>query len=328
MKDLISVIIPVYNTGEELIRCIESIVNNTYTKVEVIIVDDGSKNETAQICDRCCEFFQNVKVFHRKNKGVSASRNFGLEQCNGEYVMFVDSDDTLEDNMIETLYNICKENSADFSIVGYNECRKEGKNTSINSDGKLIVWEKYNILSEFLSGEKIGWNVWAKLYKRDILDNIRFPINKRTAEDMYFIYNVCKSSSKAVLKCIPLYNYIKQDDSTMADSNCLKFFDTYELIETVWNECKDSGDVSLIEEGKKFYTKSVLWFLKFILVRDVSKSFKCEILNIRDKLIKTIIQYGNSNLKGKIKIEYIILNRAYPIFKIYALIYATRKNWR
>ncbi|WP_195955842.1 glycosyltransferase family 2 protein [Clostridium saudiense] len=328
MESLISVIIPVYNTGQELIKCVESVVNNTYRKVEVIIVDDGSNSETANICDKCCDFFQNVKVFHRENKGVSSSRNFGLDNCNGEYIMFVDSDDTVEDNMIETLYNICKENSADFSIVGYNECRKEEKNISINNSGELIVWENYNILNEFLLGEKIGWNVWGKLYKRDILDNIRFPINKRTAEDMYFIYNVCKVSSKAALKCIPLYNYIKQNESTMASSNCLKFFDTYELIEKVWKECKESRDESLIESGKIFYTKSVIWFLKFILVRDVDKSFKYEILNVRDKLIKAIIQYGNSTLKGKLKIEYIILNRAYPIFKIYALIYGTMKKWR
>lgn len=327
MKDLISVIIPVYNTGEELIKCVESIVNNTYTNVEVIIIDDGSKLETAKLCDMCYTRFQNVKVFHRKNKGVSSSRNFGLEHCNGEYVMFVDSDDTLEDTTIEILYNLCKENSADFSIVGYNECWENGRNISVNNDGKIFIWENYDILNEFLSGEKIGWNVWAKLYKRDILKSIRFPVNKKTAEDMYFIYSVCKVSSKAVLRCIPLYNYIKQDNSTMKDSNCLKFFDTYELIERVWSECKDINNISLKEEGKIFYAKSILWFLKFILVRDIDRKFKIETLQVRNNLIKTINQYGTSNLNKRIKIEYMILNRAYPLFKIYALIYGVKNKW-
>lgn len=327
MKELISVIIPVYNTGEELIKCVESIVNNTYKNIEVIIIDDGSKFETAQLCDMCYDLFPNVKVFHRENEGVSSSRNFGLEHCSGAYIMFVDSDDILEDTIIETLYNLCEENSADFSIVGYNECWEDGRKISINNDGKMVIWENHDIMNEFLVGEKIGWNVWAKLYKKDILSNVRFPINKRTAEDMYFIYSVCKVSSKAILKSIPLYNYIKQDNSTMKDSNCLKFFDTYELIERVWRECKETKDKCLIEKGKIFYVKSVLWFLKFILIRDTSRKFKRETLQVRNNLIKIINQYGSSNLNRKIKIEYMMLSKVYPLFKIYALIYAINKKW-
>lgn len=326
MKDLISIIIPVYNTGEKLIKCLESIINNTYKNIEVIIIDDGSNLETAQICERCCEIFENIIVIHRENQGVSSSRNYGIEVSNGKYVMFVDSDDMLESTAIEVLYDLCEKNSADFAIIGYNEIGKKNKKKSQNSDGKTIIWKNKEVLNEFLIGSKIGWNVWGKLYSKELINNIRFPNNKKIAEDMYFTYNVCKNSSKTVLKSIPLYNYIMHDNSVMKDSNCMKFFDTADLVERVWNECKDSKDKSLVEAGKIFYVKSILWFLKFILIRDKNKQVENEILEVRTKLIETVNTYGTCKLTQRIKIEYIILNKFYYFFKIYSLIYEMKKN--
>ena len=324
MKDLISVIIPVYNTGEELINCVESIVNNTYTNVEVIIIDDGSRLETAKLCDICCDHFQNIKVFHRKNKGVSSSRNFGLEHCNGEYIMFVDSDDLLKKDAIEILYNLCSKQDVDFAMAGYTECMNNEKRIGINTNGEKFIWENEEILCEFLIGEKIGWNVWAKLYRKSILKEIRFPIGKRTAEDMFFIYQVCKVSSKSVLRCVSVYDYVKQSYSTMADSNCKKFFDTYEMIKSVWSECENSDSNELKNNGRVFYIKNTLWFLRFILAKDTDRKYKKEILQVRKELLRVIRKYGTSMLAKKTKIESWLVRIMFPVFKIYAMIYAVK----
>lgn len=324
MKTLISVIIPVYNTGEELIKCVESIINNIYTNIEVMIIDDGSKFETAQLCDICCNRFSNVKVFHRENEGVSASRNFGLEHCNGEYVMFVDSDDLLKEDTIEFLYNLCCKHDADFAMAGYTECLNKGKSIGINTTGEEFIWEDGEILREFLIGGKIGWNVWAKLYRKSILKEIRFPIGKRTAEDMFFIYQVCRASSKAVLNCVSVYNYVKQSSSAMADSNCIKFFDTYEMIKSVWSECEKADNTEQKNNGKTFYVKNTLWFLRFILAKDTDRKCKKEIKQVRKELLGVLRQYETSRLSPKIKIEGWLLKNSFPLFEIYAMIYALK----
>lgn len=324
MEILISVIIPVYNTGEELLKCVESIINNTYTSVEVLIIDDGSKFETAQLCDICYNRFPNVRVFHRENEGVSATRNFGLEHCNGEYVMFVDSDDLLKEDAIELLYNLCRKHDADFAMAGYTECMSNGKSIGINTNGEHFIWKDGEILDEFLVGGKIGWNVWAKLYRKSILKEIRFPIGKRTAEDMFFIYQVCRASSKAVLNCVSVYDYIKHSDSAMADLNCIKFFDTYEMIKRVWSEYENFDNIEQKNNGKVFYVKNTLWFLRFILAKDIDRKCTKEIQQVRKELLRMIGQYGTFRLTPKTKIESWLLENFYPLFKVYAMIYALK----
>ena len=121
MSDFISIIIPVYNSGEQLYDCVKSIQNSTYKHFEIIIVDDGSNDETAKICDNCSAECDNVKVYHTENKGVSAARNFGINQSKGDYITFVDSDDTVEPSMLMELLTACRLNNSEISIIGYRE---------------------------------------------------------------------------------------------------------------------------------------------------------------------------------------------------------------
>ena len=119
MDKLISVIVPVYNVEKFLDKCISSIVNQTYKNLEIILIDDGSTDESVQICDKWQEKDNRVRLTHKENTGVSDTRNIGLEKTTGEYICFVDSDDYIEPDYIENLYKSLTENNADIASITY-----------------------------------------------------------------------------------------------------------------------------------------------------------------------------------------------------------------
>ena len=116
MEKLISIIVPVYNSEKYLEKCISSILNQTYKNIEIIIVDDGSKDKSVEICDNFSKNNKNIKVFHKKNEGVSIARNYGISKAKGDYILFIDSDDTIAKEMIYSLYNNLVDNDADISM--------------------------------------------------------------------------------------------------------------------------------------------------------------------------------------------------------------------
>ena len=118
-KPLISVIVPIYKVEKYLNKCVKSIINQTYKNLEIILVDDGSPDNCGKICDKLAERDDRIRIIHKKNGGLSSARNAGIEIANGEYIGFVDSDDYIDNDMFETLYNNIKDNNADLSIIGY-----------------------------------------------------------------------------------------------------------------------------------------------------------------------------------------------------------------
>ncbi|MDG7247369.1 glycosyltransferase [Streptococcus pneumoniae] len=119
MKDLVSVVIPVYNVENYLEECIQSVLNQTYTNLDIVLVNDGSTDASAEICDRFAEIDDRARVFHTENRGAALAKNFGVTQALGEYVLFVDSDDIAEKRMVETLYRQVEETGADIVIGNY-----------------------------------------------------------------------------------------------------------------------------------------------------------------------------------------------------------------
>ena len=223
MNELVSVIIPVYNVGEILKESVNSLLLGEYQKIEILIVDDGSDEQTARMCDDISTKDERIKVIHQQNMGVSGARNTGIDCAKGDYVVFVDADDQAEKQLISTLLDDCKKNDADISISGYREWYEVDNYEEVNCSKEIFVKKEKEVLREFFLSNKIGWNVWAKLYKKDVIGNIRFVEGKKTAEDMFFVFEALKNAKKIVIHEEPLYNYIKQENSAMADTNCKKF---------------------------------------------------------------------------------------------------------
>ena len=181
MQDKISIIIPVYNVKEYVSEAIESVINQTYKNLEIIIIDDGSNDGSENICDEYKKKDKRIKLVHQKNKGLSAARNKGLDIMKGKYVAFLDSDDAYHPEMIEKLYNTIIKNQADCALCNYT-VQKSNRNLSINNidryNKKINIetglYYTKNALKNLIS-EKINIAVWNKLYKSNLFDNIKFP---------------------------------------------------------------------------------------------------------------------------------------------------------
>ena len=211
-KDLISVIVPVYNVEKYLEECVNSIINQTYKNLEIILVDDGSKDNSSKMCDELAKKDSRIKVIHKENGGISDVRNVGIENSRGKYIQFIDSDDFMEDNMIETLYKDILENEADVSMCSY-YLFKDGVKTT-DATYKKEIYNKEQILKEILLDEKVRSYLWNKLFKKSLFSGIYFPKGK-VFEDIYVIPFIFEKSNKVVFNNIPLYYYRQREGSIL-----------------------------------------------------------------------------------------------------------------
>ncbi|WP_347995122.1 glycosyltransferase [uncultured Eubacterium sp.] len=323
MNELVSVIVPVYNTENKLKKCINSVTNSSYTNLEIIIVDDGSEEKTALLCNQLKQQDKRIKVIHQKNKGVSCARNKGIDIAKGEYITFVDADDYIDEKMIKVLLTNLRKYDADISMCKYNEIYRD-KKICINKVSEIIkIQEAPDVLIDFFEKNEIGWNVWGKMYKREIVGTTRFLEGKRTAEDMYFLYQVLKKTKRLVIKENALYNYVKWDTSTMNSKNIDKFFDTFSLIQKVY---EDSEVSEVYNESKlKFYLCKSLWFFKLIVAKGTKNN--TEEIEMRRKKFLNNLQRKKIKCSFREKWELLLLNKTEFGFKIYSVIWGKYKRW-
>ncbi len=213
MEPLISIIVPVYKVEQYLYRCVDSILAQTYSNMEIILIDDGSPDKCPSICDQYAIRDFRVKVLHKKNGGVSSARNAGLNIMNGKYVCFVDSDDYLPEDSIMKLYSAMNNNDVTY-VVGM--CKFAGKETVKNTINELNMFriqeEPEKLLSYIVKGG--SYSPYAKLYNSNIIHEytLRFPENMKIAEDAVFIRTYLRYCDSVCL--IPEIVYEYNEDNT------------------------------------------------------------------------------------------------------------------
>lgn len=225
--DKISVIVPVYKVEPYLDRCIQSIVAQTYTNLEIILVDDGSPDNCGAICDTWAIRDSRFKVIHKENGGLSDARNAGLAAASGEYIAFVDSDDWLSPSFIAELYTTLIENNADVAECGVSYVDESGNTLHIRHTTTVPVLDKLDALKLLILEDGIYQTVWNKLYRRSILNGIQFEKGKYH-EDDYWTYQVFDRISKLAVRQIPLYFYLQRNSSIMGANYSLKRLDGLE----------------------------------------------------------------------------------------------------
>lgn len=208
MNGIISVIIPVYNVEKYIEKCLDSVITQSYTNLEIILVDDGSTDRSGEICDRYALVDNRIKVLHIKNSGRGEARNVGLAQAKGQYIGFVDSDDWVERDLYRCLMESIEETGADISICAYYECLDDNKTVKMLYENNFVCKSKEALYFTMSNVKRKYWfniAIWNKLYRRDVIKNIRFK--GRVYEDiMYNAESLYKSKKIAyVNKC--LYNY-------------------------------------------------------------------------------------------------------------------------
>lgn len=210
---LISIVVPVYNIQQYLPLCLDSIINQTYTNLEIIVVDDGSTDGSGEICDQYGQKDNRIQILHCTNGGLSVARNRGLKAAKGTYIGFVDGDDWIEPTFYESLYNVIKNNNVDLAFCSF-YIDKNGECTAKYQSGKVFCWNKEESLKKLLKDKQLNNYAWNKLYKRTLFDSISFPPNKYY-EDILTLYKVFLKVEKTAYIEKPLYHYIHRDGSIL-----------------------------------------------------------------------------------------------------------------
>lgn len=225
MNDMISIIVPIFNAEQYLVECIDSLLQQSYKNIEILLIDDGSKDSSGLICDSYL-YDERVKVYHNKNHGVGYTRNFGINKAKGEYILFVDSDDICDIDLVYKLYSNIYNNKADFALCGLYICN--------NSDYSYIKFDKYEVLNiveyleNILSKIKIGQLCGApycKMFKSQIIkaNNLKFIEGISYAEDFDFNMDYLLFVKKIVLIEDCLYKYRLNASNSLTQNNYRNF---------------------------------------------------------------------------------------------------------
>lgn len=211
----ISVIVPVYNVEPYIHRCIDSILCQTFTDFELILVDDGSPDNCGKICDEYAKIDNRIYVIHQENRGLSAARNAGIDRAflnkDCEWLAFVDSDDCIHQNYLEFLYNLATKNGADLSICRYTSDLNEFSKKHLNEQNSAIIKSEDFYINYTAESTVAG----GKLYRKTLFNNLRYPIGK-IHEDEFVTYKTVFFAKKIVFTDCPLYFYYKNDSGIMS----------------------------------------------------------------------------------------------------------------
>lgn len=224
---LISVIVPVYKVEKYLNQCVESIVNQTYRNLEIILVDDGSPDNCPAMCDAWAAKDSRIKVIHKENGGLSDARNAGLDIAAGAYIAFVDSDDWIAPDFLELLYEALKAKNADIAECGVAYVDEGGNVLRNRATANLSEMDKIEALRRLVLEDGIYQTVWNKLYRREVIDGIQFE-KGRHHEDDFWTYQVFDRADRLATVNRLLYNYLQRDGSIMGGGYTLKRLDGLE----------------------------------------------------------------------------------------------------
>lgn len=227
----VSIIVPVYNVEKYLNACVESIVKQTYADLEIILVDDGSTDNSGRLCDQWMEEDDRIVVIHKKNGGLSDARNVGLDSAAGDWIMFVDSDDFVHQDMVKISLEIAEKNNSD--LVAFDCLKVNDECDSVQADIYELGEENYTgkgLLREFVINEKGSMVAWNKLYRKELWETLRYPVGK-IHEDEFVITDILEAVKRATVINEKLYYYRQREGSIIDTKNRKAEYDALEAFD-------------------------------------------------------------------------------------------------
>lgn len=277
---LISVIIPIYNVEEYLGQCIESVLNQSYNKLEIILVDDGSTDRSGIICDDFKAIDNRIVVIHKQNGGAASARNMGLSVAKGEYIGFVDSDDYVDKNFFERLFLAARVNDADMSCMDYKEVYEDGEEYK-EGIKDIIILKNKDFLMEIAKPESdlnITFCMWTKLFKRSLLENIQFPDGMNYEEIVPITKAVMKANRCVFVKEKRYFYRLRNGSITRSEKD--RGFDPKLLNDRLSLQMEqlilleDEEETDLKNAFRAYYYEDILQYLK----KNITKEEKEHIL--------------------------------------------------
>jgi glycosyltransferase involved in cell wall biosynthesis len=210
---VVSIIVPVYKVEQYLDRCVQSIVNQTYKNLEIILVDDGSPDNCPAMCDDWAAKDSRIRVIHKENGGLSSARNAGLEMVTGAFLQFTDSDDWLEPEMIAYLIDLAERNEADVVRCGYFESYETDEPDHPVGESRCVQPDVADQIIDLMNDGYLSGVVWNKLYRRTVVGDVRYDPADGCSEDILYNFRVLSKTQKVIYGDKPLYHYAVRLDS-------------------------------------------------------------------------------------------------------------------
>ena len=295
MDNLVSIIIPVYNVETYLVRCIESVRNQTYSNIEVLLIDDGSTDSSLTICEEYAKKDDRIMVYHKENGGLSSARNYGIDKANGKWLFFLDSDDWISLNAISDLLTSAIEFNCQISIGCFLFCYSPKDFIEQATSKNIEVYTSQEALYEMTSGLKFEFHACNKLFEKNLFDGIRFPINK-LYEDMFTIYKVVDNAQDVVYNSKAKYAYFQRSESIANSSFNIKQMDWYYALKEYQSFCKKNYP-ELKEVLNNYSIFTCISLINKLMNSDLKKYYQ-EYSLLRNEIKNDYIQYLFSNIPG------------------------------
>ena len=286
---MISVIVPVYNAVPFLTKCLDSILKQTYKELEILLIDDGSTDGSAEICDEYCACDDRCKVIHKQNEGVASARNRGLQEATGEYIGFIDNDDCIHPRYFEYLVRAINEGDYQLSMVLYKKTREQKiESVEAGYTTKTVSRESMRTVLYSIETSDIPFGyVWAKLYRRDLLDGLF--VKEIAGEDIEFSFQVSNRLQSAIVVKEYMYYYILHPESQSLNRSAEKLCTSVDCYSSILNE---------IPETDKYIRAHCLRRLYLIIlnVRYSANHYK-HFSEVREKVLRNIKSVINSTIR-------------------------------
>ena len=239
-QPLISIIIPCYNIAPYLGRCLDSVLAQTYQNIEVICVNDGSKDETGKILDEYAQKDSRIKVIHKENGGVTSARFAGLDVAKGEWIGFVDGDDIIDENMYERLYNNVTDET-DISHCGFKKLLPDGSFDYVYGTGEKIEQDQSQGIKDLLEAKFIEPGLWNKLYRSELFEEIQdwLDVSIKINEDTLMNFYLFSKARRSVYEDFCPYTYILRESSAAASFNANKLYDPIKVLDIISEGVKE-----------------------------------------------------------------------------------------
>lgn len=296
MNELISVIVPVYNVEKYLRKAVQSIQNQTYKHLEIMLINDGSTDSSGDICDELANSDSRIVVIHKKNGGVSTARNEAQKLAKGNYVIYVDSDDYIHEEMIQSLYEQLIAENADVSSCSVMNVYQNSQTPQCSDENLYFVYNQEEFLREYLIGQRVQGTLGNKLIRKEITDQLEFPVGK-IYEDAYYHLQLVQVAKKYVVHTKPYYYYYHRNQSLTTNpyhERDLVYLDVYQK----FYDLVQQQYPRIINEA--FFRLSYAYFYifdKMLLESDFEKINQFKL--VRDYLKKNAIQIAKNTIFQK-----------------------------
>lgn len=324
MNPLLSIIVPCYNTGKYIEKCLYSIINQNYQNIEVIVVDDGSIDDTREIVNSIIKSDNRIKYIYKENSGVSDTRNKGIMEASGEFITFVDSDDYVEQQIYEVLISLALKYSSDISHCSYSRVNMDGIRSEVGGTGKIYEMNSKDSIEKLLNGGLFAGGVWNKIYKKTILTDVLFDKKYSINEDILFNFYAFLKAEKIIFIDECFYNYLSSDTSSCNHTDIIvKHEQVYSISDEMYQKCIEVGFKDL--GYKRVSNHRIILYRAYVFFGTKEQQLH------KGKELKNLIieDYNNKKLVGNQKIDGIVLKYLPILYKPLYFVYdkIRKPNW-